>query len=56
MEYENNAMIVKVDTDDEYDFARDMQVIVAHDTSLIPFLMIVAFKLLAWDLHNPVIS
>lgn len=26
VEYENNAMIVKVDTDDEYDFARDMQV------------------------------
>lgn len=28
VEYENNAMIVKVDTDDEYEFARDMQVIV----------------------------
>jgi hypothetical protein len=27
VEYENNAMIVKVDTDDEYEFARDMQVI-----------------------------
>ncbi|XP_030532183.1 thioredoxin-like protein CITRX, chloroplastic [Rhodamnia argentea] len=26
VEYENNAIIVKVDTDDEYDFARDMQV------------------------------
>lgn len=26
MEYENNALIVKVDTDDEYEFARDMQV------------------------------
>ncbi|KAJ8573061.1 hypothetical protein K7X08_009572 [Anisodus acutangulus] len=26
VEYENNALIVKVDTDDEYDFARDMQV------------------------------
>ncbi|KAL3732571.1 hypothetical protein ACJRO7_029253 [Eucalyptus globulus] len=26
VEYENNAMIVKVDTDDEYEFARDMQV------------------------------
>lgn len=27
VEYENNALIVKVDTDDEYEFARDMQVI-----------------------------
>lgn len=27
VEYESNAMIVKVDTDDEYEFARDMQVI-----------------------------
>lgn len=27
VEYENNAIIVKVDTDDEYEFARDMQVI-----------------------------
>lgn len=27
VEYENNAVIVKVDTDDEYEFARDMQVI-----------------------------
>lgn len=27
MEYESSAMIVKVDTDDEYEFARDMQVI-----------------------------
>lgn len=27
MEYEENAKIVKVDTDDEYEFARDMQVI-----------------------------
>ncbi|KAJ0502357.1 putative protein-disulfide reductase [Helianthus annuus] len=26
VEYESNAMIVKVDTDDEYEFARDMQV------------------------------
>ncbi|CAL1394430.1 unnamed protein product [Linum trigynum] len=26
VEYERNAMIVKVDTDDEYEFARDMQV------------------------------
>lgn len=26
VEYENNAMIVKVDTDDEYEFARDMLV------------------------------
>lgn len=26
MEYESNALIVKVDTDDEYEFARDMQV------------------------------
>lgn len=26
VEYENKAMIVKVDTDDEYEFARDMQV------------------------------
>ncbi|KAG6406212.1 hypothetical protein SASPL_133811 [Salvia splendens] len=26
VEYENNAMIVKVDTDDEYEFSRDMQV------------------------------
>ncbi|KAK2386031.1 thioredoxin protein CITRX, chloroplastic [Trifolium repens] len=26
VEYEKNAMIVKVDTDDEYEFARDMQV------------------------------
>ncbi|KAJ9179546.1 hypothetical protein P3X46_011322 [Hevea brasiliensis] len=26
VEYENNAMIVKVDTDDEYEFACDMQV------------------------------
>ncbi|KAL0397405.1 UNVERIFIED_CONTAM: Thioredoxin-like protein CITRX1, chloroplastic [Sesamum calycinum] len=25
VEYENNAIIVKVDTDDEYEFARDMQ-------------------------------
>ncbi|KAL8214133.1 hypothetical protein R6Q57_003582 [Mikania cordata] len=25
VEYESNAMIVKVDTDDEYEFARDMQ-------------------------------
>jgi hypothetical protein len=28
VEYEKNAMIVKVDTDDEYEFARDMQVII----------------------------
>ncbi|WZY96207.1 hypothetical protein YC2023_068536 [Brassica napus] len=28
VEYESNAMIVKVDTDDEYEFARDMQVTV----------------------------
>ena len=27
VEYESNAIIVKVDTDDEYEFARDMQVI-----------------------------
>lgn len=27
VEYESNALIVKVDTDDEYEFARDMQVI-----------------------------
>lgn len=27
VEYEKNVMIVKVDTDDEYEFARDMQVI-----------------------------
>ncbi|XP_057807905.1 thioredoxin-like protein CITRX1, chloroplastic [Salvia miltiorrhiza] len=26
VEYENNAVIVKVDTDDEYEFSRDMQV------------------------------
>ncbi|KAJ0102155.1 hypothetical protein Patl1_05322 [Pistacia atlantica] len=26
VEYESNAMIIKVDTDDEYEFARDMQV------------------------------
>ncbi|XP_009593619.1 thioredoxin-like protein CITRX1, chloroplastic [Nicotiana tomentosiformis] len=26
VEYESNALIVKVDTDDEYEFARDMQV------------------------------
>lgn len=26
VEYEENAKIVKVDTDDEYEFARDMQV------------------------------
>ncbi|KAI9112908.1 hypothetical protein K1719_016022 [Acacia pycnantha] len=26
VEYENNAIIVKVDIDDEYEFARDMQV------------------------------
>lgn len=26
VEYENNILIVKVDTDDEYEFARDMQV------------------------------
>lgn len=26
VEYEDNALIVKVDTDDEYEFARDMQV------------------------------
>ncbi|KAK7323276.1 hypothetical protein VNO77_26741 [Canavalia gladiata] len=26
VEYQNNAVIVKVDTDDEYEFARDMQV------------------------------
>ncbi|XP_050230920.1 thioredoxin-like protein CITRX2, chloroplastic [Mercurialis annua] len=26
VEYESNAVIVKVDTDDEYEFARDMQV------------------------------
>uniref|UniRef100_A0A7N0T3D9 Thioredoxin domain-containing protein n=1 Tax=Kalanchoe fedtschenkoi TaxID=63787 RepID=A0A7N0T3D9_KALFE len=26
VEYESNAMIVKVDTDDEYEFAQDMQV------------------------------
>ncbi|GAU28262.1 hypothetical protein TSUD_118690 [Trifolium subterraneum] len=26
VEYEENAMIIKVDTDDEYEFARDMQV------------------------------
>ncbi|KAL5572779.1 hypothetical protein UlMin_022376 [Ulmus minor] len=26
VEYESNAMIVKVDTDDEYEFSRDMQV------------------------------
>jgi thiol-disulfide isomerase/thioredoxin len=26
VEYERNALIVKVDTDDEYEFARDMQV------------------------------
>lgn len=27
MEYESNVKIIKVDTDDEYEFARDMQVI-----------------------------
>lgn len=27
MEYESNVMIVKVDTDDEYEFAQDMQVL-----------------------------
>ncbi|GFZ02432.1 thioredoxin z [Actinidia rufa] len=26
VEYESSALIVKVDTDDEYEFARDMQV------------------------------
>jgi hypothetical protein len=26
VEYENNALFVKVDTDDEYELARDMQV------------------------------
>lgn len=26
VEYEGNALFVKVDTDDEYEFARDMQV------------------------------
>lgn len=26
VEYERNALIIKVDTDDEYEFARDMQV------------------------------
>lgn len=26
VEYENNALIVKVDTDDEYEFSHDMQV------------------------------
>lgn len=26
VEYASNALIVKVDTDDEYEFARDMQV------------------------------
>lgn len=26
VEYEETAMVVKVDTDDEYEFARDMQV------------------------------
>lgn len=26
VEYESNVRIVKVDTDDEYEFARDMQV------------------------------
>ncbi|GAA0152672.1 oxidoreductase [Lithospermum erythrorhizon] len=26
VEYESNALIIKVDTDDEYEFARDMQV------------------------------
>ncbi|KAJ7982403.1 Thioredoxin [Quillaja saponaria] len=26
VEYESNAMIIKVDTDDDYEFARDMQV------------------------------
>ncbi|KAK1324557.1 hypothetical protein QJS10_CPA01g01666 [Acorus calamus] len=26
VEYENNALFIKVDTDDEYEFARDMQV------------------------------
>ncbi|KAF2323738.1 hypothetical protein GH714_036774 [Hevea brasiliensis] len=30
VEYENNAMIVKVDTDDEYEFACDMQNILAQ--------------------------
>lgn len=29
VEYENNAKIVKVDTDDEYEFARDMQVLIS---------------------------
>lgn len=27
MEYESNVKVIKVDTDDEYEFARDMQVI-----------------------------
>lgn len=27
VEYESNVKIIKVDTDDEYEFARDMQVI-----------------------------
>jgi len=27
VEYESNVMIVKVDTDDEYEFAQDMQVL-----------------------------
>jgi hypothetical protein len=26
VEYEDNALFVKVDTDDEYEFAKDMQV------------------------------
>lgn len=34
VEYESNAIIVKVDTDDEYEFARDMQVIIVCRSSL----------------------
>lgn len=37
VEYESNAMIVKVDTDDEYEFARDMQVI-SHIPSILFFI------------------
>jgi hypothetical protein len=33
VEYEDNALFVKVDTDDEYEFARDMQVNTSWDTT-----------------------
>lgn len=38
VEYESNVMIVKVDTDDEYEFAQDMQVFFKHPFHLLFFL------------------